>query len=172
MDRAVGPRTGGITPSTKVFFSFSKTQIPQVPSTGGGHVCIPRKPSASKLCFQVSSLAGHGGRCPKVPVGQHKRLLRQPTLESHSQMAPPIKGTPPSQMYDDNPLLGFKYLVAPTNETARQGDPSFSNQTVPRDVQKLLGRINASATMAPSLRDTIPEGLQARQINPEASRPF
>ena len=63
-------------------------------------------------------------------------------------------------------------MVAPTNQTASQGDPCFSNPPLSRDVQELLGRINASSQMAPDLHNIVREGLQAKQVSIEASNSY
>ena len=47
------------------------------------------------------------------------------------KMAAKIKGKPQVNLYDDNALLGFSTMVAPINQTASQGDPSFSNPPYP-----------------------------------------
>jgi hypothetical protein len=59
-------------------------------------------------------------------------------------------------------------MVGPNAETARQGDPKFFNQTFSWDVQKLLGRVHALSTLAPSLSSCIRKGLQAKQVDSEA----
>ena len=88
------------------------------------------------------------------------------------QMAAQTKGKPKVNLHDDNTLLGFSTMVAPTNQTASQGDPCFSNTPLPRDVQQLLGRMNASSQMAPDLHNLIREGLQAKQVSTEAANSY
>ena len=70
------------------------------------------------------------------------------------------------------PLLGFKSMVAPTIETARQGHTGVYNPPISRHVQKLLGRVHASAQMAPHLCHIVRQGLQAKQIGHEATTTF
>ena len=41
-----------------------------------------------------------------------------------------------------------------------------------RDVQELLGRINASSQMAPDLHNIVREGLQAKQVSTEAANSY
>ena len=48
------------------------------------------------------------------------------------------------------PYLVSAPMMAPTNQTASKVDPCFSNTPLPRDVQQLLWRINASSQMAPA----------------------
>ena len=75
-------------------------------------------------------------------------------------------------MHDNGTLLGFKRMVAPVSETAREGDPSIFNTPLPRDVQELLGRIDASSKMAPNLHMVIRKVLQAKQVSVEAANTF
>ena len=71
-------------------------------------------------------------------------------------------------MHAHSPILGFKCMVAPNYETARQGDPKFFDKTISWDVQQLLGRVHALFTLAPSLSHCIRKGLEAKQVSPEA----
>ena len=87
-------------------------------------------------------------------------------------MAAQTKGKSKSNVHDDNALLGFSTMVAPTNQTASQGDPRFSNTPLSRAVQQLLGRINASSQMAPDLHNIVREGLQAKQVSSEAANSY
>ena len=144
----------------------------QICHTPGGHVCLPRESSTSQICGKVPPLAGLGGRCTKVSFEQNNLLLCKPPMENNWQMAAQIKGKPPYNMHDDSTPLGFKCMVAPTIETARQGDPSFSDTPLSGDVQKLLGRVNATSQMAPSLSVVIRQGLQTKQVSPEAAETF
>ena len=96
----------------------------------------------------------------------------QTPLESIRSVVASFKAKPPRNVPNDNPLLGFKCMVAPTNETARQGYPDNNNTTVLGNVQKLLGRIYATAQVAPSLHHCIRQGLQAKQISDEISTTF
>ena len=77
-----------------------------------------------------------------------------------------------SEMHDTCPLLGFKCMVAPVSETACEGDPSIPHTPLSRDVQELLGRINASSQVAPSLCMVIRQGLQTKQVSDEAANTF
>ena len=93
-------------------------------------------------------------------------------LENNFQLAPSVAFKPAPNVHDDNPLLGFKRMVAPTVETARQGHTGVPHTPLSGDVQKLLGRIHASAEVAPNLHDIIRKGLQAKQIDHEGSKTF
>ena len=140
--------------------------------TFSGHVCLPGQSSTQKVCFKVPPLAGHGGRCTQMSPARFQPLLRQPPLESNFQLASQIKGKPPPDMHDGSTLLGFQYMVAPTSQTARQGDTSIFNIPLTGDVHELLARMYASAKVAPSLHDTIRKGLQAKQISDEAAKTY
>ena len=93
-------------------------------------------------------------------------------MENNWQVAAPPEAKSSRRVHDDNPLLGFQCMVAPTVETARQGHTGIHNTPLSGDVQKLLGRIYATAKVAPSLHDTIRQGLQAKQIGHEAAKTF
>ncbi len=75
-------------------------------------------------------------------------------------------------MSHDNPLLGFKRMVAPTAQTAKEGHPSIPHTPLSGDVQKLLGSIHATSKVAPDLHNIIREGLQAKQVSPEAATAY
>ena len=53
-----------------------------------------------------------------------------------------------------------------------RGTPAFLIPPLSRDVQQLLGRINASSQMAPDLHNIIREGLQAKQVSTEAANSY
>ena len=84
-------------------------------------------------------------------------------------MVAQIKGKQAFELHDDSTLLGFKFLVAPTSENANKGNPSLSHTPLSRDVQELLGRVNATSQMAPDLCMVIRQGLQAKQVSAEAT---
>ena len=141
-------------------------------SAPGGHVCLPWKSPTPQICGKVPSLASPGGRCPTVPPRQNRLLLCKPPLVGNWKMAAQIKGKPQVNLHDDNALLGFSTMVAPTNQTASQGEPSLSNPPLSGDVQQLLGRINAGSQMAPDLHNLVREGLQAKQVSVEAANSY
>ena len=101
-----------------------------------------------------------------------KLLLCKPPLVSNWQMAAQTKGKQAFNLHDDHTLLGFSTMVAPTNQTARQGDPCFPNPPLSRDVQELLGRVHASSQMAPDLHNIFREGLHVKQVSPEAANSY
>jgi hypothetical protein len=108
----------------------------------------------------------------KCPLGDIGECYANPPLENYKQVATQTKGKQTSNMYDDCTPLGFKFMVAPTNENASKGHPSFCNTPISGDVQKLLGRINATSKMAPSLPAVIRQGLQNKQVNLEAANTY
>ena len=95
-------------------------------------------------------------------------MLCKPPMENNKSMATQIKGKQAHQVHVNSPILGFKCMVAPNSENARKGDPKFSNIPFSRDVQKLLGRVHALSTLAPSLSNCIRKCLQTKQVSPEA----
>ena len=107
-----------------------------------------------------------------MPTRQHKLLLCKSPLVRNWQVAAQTKRKQAFNLHDDNSLLGFSTMVAPTNQTASQGNPCFSNPPLSRDVQEFLGRINASSQMAPDLHNIVREGLQAKQVTIEAANSY
>ena len=104
-----------------------------------------------------------------MPPPKHKALLCKPTMDHNKQMAPLVTTKQTSRMSHDNPLLGFKRVVDPTSQTAKEGHPSLHHTPISGDVQKLLGSIHATSKVAPDLYDIIREGLQAKQVSNEAT---
>ena len=107
-----------------------------------------------------------------MPPTPHRLLLCKPPLVRNWQVAAQTKRKQAFNLHDDNSLLDFSTMVAPTNQTASQGDPCFPIPPLSRDVQQLLGGINASSQMAPDLHDIVREGLQAKQVSTEAANFF
>ena len=163
----VGAGQRGLYSKQKSVFVPAKDNGP-IHHPDSGHVCLPWKPSIKKVCFQIPPLASYRGGCFKMPPAKHRGMLCQPPLENYQPMAAQTQGKQAAAMHANSPILGFKCMVAPNSETARQGDPKFFNKTISGDVQKLLGRIYALSTLAPSLSSCIREGLQAKQVSSEA----
>ena len=82
-------------------------------------------------------------------------------------MVKPFKRKQTLNLPAHNPLLGFKFMVAPTSENAKKGLSGPTNTPLPGDVQQFLGRINASSSLAPSLHSTIRQGMESKQIPPK-----
>ena len=59
----------------------------------------------------------------KCPLEKNSMLLCKSTLVHNWEMAPQTKGKQTFGLSNDNSLLGFSLMVAPTNKTAGQGDP-------------------------------------------------
>ena len=135
----------------------------------GGHVCLPWQSPTPKICVQVPTLASNGSGCPQMSFGENPKLLCKPPMVNNWQMAAQIKGKQGANLHDDNTLLGFSLMVAPTSKTASQGGPSLSNPPISGDVQKLLGRIYATSQVAPDLCNLIRKSLQAKQVSSEAA---
>ena len=167
----VGQRQGGLHfgPFT---FPNAVAKNEKTHQTQGRHVCLSRQSSTEKVCFTVPPLAGHRSECPKVPPKRFRPMLCQAPLENNFQLATSFAGQPPPHLHGGGTPLGFKSMVAPTSENARQGDPCLSSGPLRRDVQELLGRMYASAKVAPSLHDTIRKGLQAKQVSVEAAKAY
>ena len=102
-----------------------------------------------------------------MPPQKYRGVLCKSPMENHKPMAESSSGKSRSQMSHCDPLLGFKSMVAPTSETAGQGDPGTFHPTISRDVQELLGRIHAGATLAPNLHGVVRKGLESKQIPSE-----
>ena len=96
-------------------------------------------------------------------------MICQPPLESNFQLATSFAGQPPPHLHDGGTPLGFKSMVAPTSENARQGDPCLSSGPLRRDVQELQGRVYANAKVSPRLYVTIRKGTQANKVSVEAA---
>ena len=163
----VGTGQGGLHLKQKLV-SVSQEQTGPLCYTNSRHVCLPWQSSAPKFCLKAPPLAGTGGRCPEVPLAKRSGLLCKSALENNWSLASQAKRKQTSEMHAHSPLLGFKCMVAPNSETARQGNPKFSDKTLSGDVQKLLGRVHALSTLAPSLSGCIRSGLQAKQVSLEA----
>ena len=83
-----------------------------------------------------------------------------------------IERKSPPRLHDHSTLLGFKCMVAPNNQTASEGHPQFHNTPISRNVQELLGRVNATSKVAPDLHMVIREGLQSKQVQTEAAEAY
>ncbi len=136
------------------------------------YVCLPWKPPTAQVRLQGPTLASHRGKCPQVSSGKFPLLLCKPTMENHQPMAAQTVGQQASNLRVNNTLLGFKCMVAPTAQTAGEGNPKFSNTPILGDVQELLGRTNATATMAPDLHSVIRRGLQTKQVSDDAAENY
>ena len=87
-------------------------------------------------------------------------------------MAAQAKRKQACNMHDGGPILGFKFMVAPTNENACKAHPSFFGTPLLGHVQELLGRMHATAKMAPFLPSVIRQGLQFKQVSTEAANTY
>ena len=161
-------RQRGLYPGQRFVSAFGAQNEGKILSNGG-HVCLPRQSPTSKICVQVPTLASHRGGCIKMSFGKNQFLLCQPPLVSNRQVVASPEGTQACNLHDDNPLLGFSCMVAPTNQTSGQGDQSISNPPIPGNVQELLGRTYATSQVAPDLHNIIRKGLQAKQVSNEAA---
>ena len=107
-----------------------------------------------------------------MSFGKDQELLCKPPLENNQPLAAQIAPKQPPAVHVGGPLLGFKCMVAPTSQTACQGDPKFSHSPISRDVQELLGRVHATSKVAPSLSNCVRKGLQAKQVSFEAQETY
>ena len=154
MHPAGGTGQGGLHLKQKLV-SVSQEQTGPLCYTNSRHVCLPWQSSAPKFCLKAPPLAGTGGRCPEVPLAKRSGLLCKSALENNWSLASQAKRKQTSEMHAHSPLLGFKCMVAPKSENARQGNPKFSYKTL--HVQILLEKIHA-----PSLPRYIRSGSQAK----------
>ena len=157
---------GGLHPKQRIVSAHFAGNETLCKSTGG-YFCIPRQSSIAKFYLKIPPQGGNSNRCIKMPPGQFSGLLCQSSLENYKQVAKQIKGKQAFDMLNNNPILGFKCMVAPTNENAKKGVSSTLNTPISWDVQKLLGRINASTPLAPSLHSIIRKGMESKQIPPK-----
>ena len=163
----LGPGQGGLYHGQKFVLPFAK-MVQRTCQADSRHVCFPRKSPVGQICVKASPLAGMGGRCFKLPPAKFPALLCKHPLENNRQVVASLKGKQTYHLHDDNSLLGFKFMVAPTSETARKGVPRNSGPPLSGHVQQLLGRINASAQVAPDLHSVIRKSLESKQISSEA----
>ena len=166
-----GPRPWGLYPRPKSFQTITtEVQAPHPPPSG--YVCLPRQPPTATLRGKIPTLASHGSGRPKMSFGQFPKLLCQPTLENNFQVATQATPKQTSKLPNGGPLLGFQCLVAPTCEAARTTQPSVRDTSLLGDVQELLGRIHATAQVAPDLCAIIRQSLQRKQVSSEATTAF
>ena len=144
--------------------SVSNNKLPKSHQTNGGHVCKSRECQVEKICLSMAPLASLGVR--RFANGPSKcfTMLRQPTMESNSSMVAKVASKQAYYMPHGSTLLGWKLMVAPTSQAAREGDPGFSNQTSLGAFHKLPRRGDASYKVAPSLLDVIRKTLEDKQV--------
>ena len=87
--------------------------------------------------------------------------------ENNFRMVKLFVAKPTHKVYDDNTLLGWSTMVAPTSKIAVPPHTSIFNSPLLGNVQKLPGGINATAKVAPSLCSVIRKTLEGKQIKTE-----
>ena len=99
-------------------------------------------------------------------LGKRLFLLGKPPLDLNSEVAPQIEDSTLGSMSNGSALLGWKFMVAPTSQTAREGNPSNFNSTQVGSFHKLPGREDATYKVAPSLCDVIRGLMERKQMSP------
>ena len=89
-----------------------------------------------------------------------------------SPVAKPPTGKSKLPVFSGMPLLGFEFLVAPVNKTARSQVPLFSGGTLPRNVHQLPRAVYACAKMAPSLYTVLRKILESQDCTNQATETF
>ena len=169
--QSVGSRPWGLYLGQKTVQNIAtKVRAPHPPSSG--YVCLPRQPSITTVRGKISTLAGHRSGRPEMSFGPIPKLLCQPPLENNFHVATQASREQAPRLPHGGSLLGFQCLVAPTCEAARATQPSVRDTAILGDVQELLGRIHATAQVAPTLCATVRQGLQRKQVTPEAATAF
>jgi hypothetical protein len=162
---------GGLHPRQATFLApFGENE--KVHNPPSGHVCLPRQSSVKEICIKVPPLASLGGGCPKMPPKKSKALLCKPPMVSNRQMAKQVDGQQRYNMHDDSTILGFKFMVAPTNQNACKGNPHVSNTPLSGDVQELLGKIYATSQVAPNLHDCVRRSMQGTKVSSEIANSY
>ena len=140
-------------------------------STGqvhSGHVCLSRKCQVSLVHQSPSALGSLGHGRPQHGIGQHTRLLLQPSVVRDIPMVGETTAEPASPVLDGCALLGFNVLVSPTKEACHSQNSSLGCTALSRDVSELCRRINEGAKVAPSLLFVVREMLQREQVPPQS----
>jgi hypothetical protein len=161
----VEPRQGGLYPLPltvpKNLGSLQKRHHPL-----SGHVCFPRKHTTKKFCVSVAPCSGPADRRPEVRLVGSGGGLRQPPLENnHGMVGQDVPQQKHKLSFGDS-HVGFKCLVAPVNQNVQTRVQDVNNPTNRRNVQRLLGGLNAKAKMAPSLHCCFRFLLEQQQMSP------
>ena len=102
-----------------------------------------------------------------MQLGGHQNVLCKPSLDSNSRLAEQTVGQSPPRMHDDNPILGWCTMVAPTSKNAMPPDNSIHHPPIQWDVSKLPGGVHEGTKMAPPLQCIIRKALEAKQVQTE-----
>ena len=141
-------------------------------STRFGHVCKPWKPPAVPLGSSSPPPRGLGIQCSGSSIGKRLFLLVKPPLDLNSEVAPQIEDSTLGSMSNGSALLGWKFMVASTSQTASEGNPSNFNSTQVGSFHKLPGREDATYKVAPSLCDVIRGLMERKQMSPESVKEY
>ena len=132
-------------------------------------VCHPKQQKVPSLCVKTAPLGGLFGGSPEMPTLRSRPLLCQPALDNHRSLVTSPEEESPHNMSVHMPLLGFNVLVAPLNKIGASHSPSNIGSPLVGAIQELLGRVNATAKMAPPLHSVIRGFLQGQQVSDEAT---
>ena len=129
-----------------------------------GHVRRSRQHPAGILGFKVPPLGGMGRQCFINEPEQGFSLLGQPTLDSHSPVAVQAESCPMDKVPHGSSMVGWKFMLASTSTTARQGDSCGLGAAKVGVVHKLPGREDATHQVAPSLYSVVRLLLERKQV--------
>ena len=90
-----------------------------------------------------------------------------PPLVHNKPMATEAKGKPHLRVPSSSAPMGWMYMVAPTNQAAKQAMPSFGYSPQVGPFHQLPGREDATYKVAPPLSGFIRKMLQTKQVSAE-----
>ena len=144
--------------------------IPGVPGPQSGHVCLPWKQTVTPVGGEVSppwSSRLQRLRNASGPSRDARGGICQPPLVHNKPMATEAKGKPLLRVPSSSAPMGWMYMVAPTNQAAKQAMPSFGYSPQVGPFHQLPGREDATYKVAPPLSGFIRQMLQAKQVSAE-----
>ena len=100
-----------------------------------GHVCKSRKSPSGQICFSNSILGSGGGKCSTLPPRKFHRSLCKSPVDNHLTMVKSIVEQPAHKVLNDNSLLGWCTMVAPTSKTANPPHTGDFGAAISGDVQ-------------------------------------
>ena len=144
--------------------------IPGLPGPQSGHVCLPWKQTVTPVGGEVSppwSSRLQRLRNASGPSRDARGGICQPPLVHNKPMATQTKAKPQLRVPSTSAPMGWMYMVAPTNQAAKQAMPSFGYSPQVGPFHQLPGREDATYKVAPPLSGFIRKMLQAKQVSAE-----
>ena len=149
----------------KDFDLFSAAHHPH-----GGHVFESREHEISPFCDKISSPPSHAGKCAQVRPSGTESGLCKPSLESDHALVGQIVPQQTSNLPSHHSLLGFRTVVAPINKNVQAQSANASGSSKGGNVSELLGHLNASSKVAPSLHHCFRFLLEQQQVEDDEIR--